>query len=1235
MGEINAGRVVTELVADPSKFQAGIKTAVRETDKLTDSVEDLADSISDALGKATRETNLPTFQKETNNAKKEVDKLNSSTRQATTTTGRFGSAHRDLLNRVRRTSNEIRNEVAQIRDFRSAAVVAGNASSSLITTFAGVGAAVLALDFGVRGLTSAFSDLVATANETARIEAQFANVAGSAAEGREQFQRVESIAQKLGLEITSLTQNYARLAAATRGTALEGEETFRIFESLSKAVRANGLSTGEASRAFQAMTQIASKGVLSMEELRGQLSEAIPSAMRDMATAMGVTVPQMVDMVSQGNVLAKDVLPRFAEVMGNNAAGAAEEMADSIEGANNRLRNSFREAKNAIIEFLDFESQVKTGANVLSTVLDAVTVTANRLATQFGRAKEFSLEEYETQFQELQDEIDHTHEMMSRLNEFESNPIFFEKFQESIREAREEQLRLIDGMQQLRRQLGFETGDFTADPEDYENLLAVTEDTAAQLSKATTKSIADIDKIGQEFLALGIPIDTTGEKLRFLGQQLREGLTDAESTASKTLPEIRKQILAVLENDETGKRQIAAINAMGDAMTGLGLKSSATASLIRDRFSRLQQVLNLDPDINAEGAVKLRQEIERLLALQREQGNDAFIQRLDAIRAITPMLREAGVEISSLQVEAGALRSEILKLGNTPANIEVNSEQIDKLLARLQTVNAELREESFAKGLQEIEAEAKVLDGVGDKFDRTAARYQFFRSELLKAAKLNLRGANIDLEELRRKTIAAYEEYRRARAEFNAPLASEIEASLSDIDAAQRALGRLGDPLDAVRQKIQVVRGALEALGKAQSNDPAVQEQIAKLQAQLDSLIGTYNRLQVTASSTTILPTQLGQEAARIKEQVQTPFEEYRKQIMLIRRLAEEQDDQGNPLLDEESTVRALKAAERQLFSTTFAADALRIVGDGLKEAFTGTMDAIISGTKSASQAFADLGRSILLALGNAAITRALENLSQNGFDIFSKGGFLQGVLGLFGLSKRAKGGVSRSREQVLAGESGPEAIMSLGMARSLIGGTQVNDPVASVNAHADSFMLRHPAVVTLGDRQPQVVLNQRQLRQLRGPDGLETLHALVAQMEGRIKGPVDGNVERPAVKLPKVGGDTVRRFTSPTAGRADVELASGSMLRVPAFQNGGRVTSPTLAMLGERGGETIIPDAALRNMSPNIQQDIIMVGNESDAEAEKQAREALGHQVRKIYLEDIQKGRRSPLIQALNLYSR
>ena len=103
-----------------------------------------------------------------------------------------------------------------------------------------------------------------------------------------------------------------------------------------------GLSVESQQRAFLALNQMMSKGTIQAEELRGQLGEALPGAFGIMAKAVGVTEKELAKMMKAGDLLAKDVLPKFAKQLEVTYGIENVTRIDNIVSAQNRLTNAWR-----------------------------------------------------------------------------------------------------------------------------------------------------------------------------------------------------------------------------------------------------------------------------------------------------------------------------------------------------------------------------------------------------------------------------------------------------------------------------------------------------------------------------------------------------------------------------------------------------------------------------------------------------------------------------------------------------------------------------------------------------------------------------------------------------------------------------------------------------------------------------------------------------------------------------
>lgn len=109
-------------------------------------------------------------------------------------------------------------------------------------------------------------------------------VSGSDLEFAKNKKFVSEAAEKWGLEIKSLTQTYNQFYTASKGL-LSDQSIKTTFEGIAKAGSVMGLSLENQQAAFYAIDQMMSKGTVTAEELKKQLGNAMPGAIKAAAMA--------------------------------------------------------------------------------------------------------------------------------------------------------------------------------------------------------------------------------------------------------------------------------------------------------------------------------------------------------------------------------------------------------------------------------------------------------------------------------------------------------------------------------------------------------------------------------------------------------------------------------------------------------------------------------------------------------------------------------------------------------------------------------------------------------------------------------------------------------------------------------------------------------------------------------------------------------------------------------------
>lgn len=249
---------------------------------------------------------------------------------------------------------------AKLKAFRAAAGQAGNESVETARKLGRLSAqadltgnsfgrlkSMLAGAFTIAALSTFATNVVQT---TARMDGYTNSIrfsSGSAQEAAKNTQFLNGWIDKAGLNAESSFKSFQLLNGGLIGFKNQGELARETFKGVTMASSAFGLGADETQGAVLALAQIAGKGKVSMEELRGQLGERIPGAMQVAARAMGTTTAGLEQMVAKG-IPAEKFLPRFAAELQKTFGSAMPEAAQSLSANLNRLVNALFRAANAI-----------------------------------------------------------------------------------------------------------------------------------------------------------------------------------------------------------------------------------------------------------------------------------------------------------------------------------------------------------------------------------------------------------------------------------------------------------------------------------------------------------------------------------------------------------------------------------------------------------------------------------------------------------------------------------------------------------------------------------------------------------------------------------------------------------------------------------------------------------------------------------------------------------------------
>lgn len=230
-----------------------------------------------------------------------------------------------------------------------------NSAKALGTAIAGIGL----FEIGKQAVLTGF--------QFTALQNKFKAAAGSAATGAASFEFIKETVDELGLSLIDTADAYAGFLAAATRSGLTFAESEQIFKDVATAATSLQLPAEKVGLVFRALEQISSKGVVSMEELKLQLGDSLPGAVQIAAKSMNMTTQAFLEAVSAGEVMSKDFLPKFAKQIKDELGGSAEDAADSLQAAFNRMGTAYKDFSNILVGEDSLISSVLTGIVTLST----------------------------------------------------------------------------------------------------------------------------------------------------------------------------------------------------------------------------------------------------------------------------------------------------------------------------------------------------------------------------------------------------------------------------------------------------------------------------------------------------------------------------------------------------------------------------------------------------------------------------------------------------------------------------------------------------------------------------------------------------------------------------------------------------------------------------------------------------------------------------------------------------
>ena len=333
----NAGQAALEAKAAIDQYQDKLRAAQAEAGTTAAAAKDAADKISNAFktvgARSAEELRAEIVQ--VREAMNTVKVASAATGEAVAGAFAAGNA------RIKELEREIREVSGTLTTADKAAGLLKN-SLGQITAGNIVADGVGYLVEKVKALGVSFLEAIVQGDQMRRGLTAIYKDAGIAAS---QIDFLRKSSSESGVAFGQLSGEFVKFSAAMKSANIPLEQSNQLFKAVTAASASLGLGTEATAGALNALGQMASKGTVSLEELRQQLGDRIPGALGLAAQGLGITEAQLIKLVESGGLATRDFITPFT-----NALTTLKGETDGLVPAFDRLKGTLTEISQGVGE---------------------------------------------------------------------------------------------------------------------------------------------------------------------------------------------------------------------------------------------------------------------------------------------------------------------------------------------------------------------------------------------------------------------------------------------------------------------------------------------------------------------------------------------------------------------------------------------------------------------------------------------------------------------------------------------------------------------------------------------------------------------------------------------------------------------------------------------------------------------------------------------------------------------
>lgn len=224
------------------------------------------------------------------------------------------------------------------RDIRQATgslTLMDHATSALSNSWVQLGGAYLAYDIGSR-MAKGFVEANTTMEKLRLgLNAVYKDTGVTAS----QIDFLYQTANRAGVAVGEISPEFLKFTASMTSANVSLKDSNALFAAVAQASGTLGLNGERVTQILGALSQMAGKGTVSMEELRQQLGDALPGALSLTAQGLGITEAQLIKLVTAGNLASRDLFPALTASL-QKMAGEVDTVSSKWERFLNALNQT-------------------------------------------------------------------------------------------------------------------------------------------------------------------------------------------------------------------------------------------------------------------------------------------------------------------------------------------------------------------------------------------------------------------------------------------------------------------------------------------------------------------------------------------------------------------------------------------------------------------------------------------------------------------------------------------------------------------------------------------------------------------------------------------------------------------------------------------------------------------------------------------------------------------------------